>query len=76
MIAESDVTKRTQDIKTLAIAMIDDAGWIPFANATNLNCYWPWMKNYYNETDTGYHNAVPMISRIWIDQTMKKTLGY
>jgi ABC-type transport system substrate-binding protein len=76
MIAESDVTKRTQDIKTLAIAMIDDAGWIPFANATNLNCYWPWMKNYYNETDTGYHNAIPMISRIWIDQTLKKTLGY
>jgi ABC-type transport system substrate-binding protein len=76
MIAEPDVTKRTADIKNLAIAMIDDAGWIPFSNPTNLNCYWPWIKNYYDETDTGYHNAIPMINRMWIDQAYKKTLGY
>jgi peptide/nickel transport system substrate-binding protein len=76
MIAESNVTTRTQDIKNLAIAMIDDAAWIPFANPNNLNCYWPWMKNYYNETDTGYHNAVPMISRVWIDTTLKSSLGH
>jgi len=38
--------------------MIDDGAWLPFANPTSLNCYWPWIKNYYNETDTGYHNAV------------------
>ncbi len=75
MIAESDVTKRTQDIKNLAIAMIDDGAWLPFANPTSLNCYWPWIKNYYNETDTGYHNAVPMIERMWIDPAVKTSLG-
>jgi ABC-type transport system substrate-binding protein len=68
MIAESNVTTRTGYIKDLAIAMLDDAAWIPFANPNNLNCYWPWIRNYYNETDTGYHNAVPMISRIWLDK--------
>ena len=68
MIAESNVATRTGDIKNLAIAMLDDAAWIPFANPNNLNCYWPWIRNYYQETDTGYHNAVPMISRIWLDK--------
>ncbi len=55
--------------------MIDDGAWLPFANPTSLNCYWPWIKNYYNETDTGYHNAVPMIERMWIDPAVKTSLG-
>ena len=76
MITEMDAAKRAGYIKTLGIAMMDDGAWLPFANPNNLNCYWPWMKNYFNETDTGYHNAVPMISRLWIDQALKKSLNY
>jgi peptide/nickel transport system substrate-binding protein len=40
-----------------------------------LNCYWPWINNYYSELDTGYYNGCPIISRIWIDQNLKKSLG-
>ena len=68
---ESDPVARTNEEKQLAIAMINDAGIIPFTNPYTLNCYWPWMKNYYGEIDTGYHNQIPMISRIWIDQKIK-----
>jgi hypothetical protein len=56
--------------------MLDDAAWMQFANPLALNCWWPWMKNYYNEVDAGYHNYMPMIQRMWIDQSMKKSMGY
>ena len=74
MMAETDPVKRTQYTKDLALLMIDDCGWMQFANPVGMNCWWPWMKNYYNETDTGYHNQCPMIERTWIDQNLKKTL--
>jgi peptide/nickel transport system substrate-binding protein len=76
VLLEQDTTKRNALLKTLAIAVLDDAGYLPMANPISLNCYWPWMKNYYNETDAGNHNSITMIERIWIDQSLKKTLGY
>jgi ABC-type transport system substrate-binding protein len=72
---EMDPTKRTALEKSLGVAMLEDAGMIPFAQAYNYNCYWPWIKNYFNETDAGYYNQMPMIKTLWIDQNLKKTLG-
>jgi peptide/nickel transport system substrate-binding protein len=56
--------------------MLADAGYVPFADPYLINCYWPWLKNYYGEIDAGYNNQVPLVSRIWIDQSLKKSLGY
>jgi hypothetical protein len=33
------------------------------------------MKNYYQEIETGYEDKMPMIERIWIDQSMKTSMG-
>jgi peptide/nickel transport system substrate-binding protein len=76
MNGETDVTKRIQDEKDLAFAMLADAGFMQMPNPLDLNCWWPWMKNYYNETDCGYHNDMAMIQRIWIDQKLKASLGH
>ena len=40
------------------------------------NCWWPWVKNYYGEMNAGAHSETPMIARVWIDQAMKKGMGY
>ena len=66
MVLDSDATTLTADEKSLALAMLDDVGFIPFGDEVGLNCYQPWIKNYYNETDTGYHNRVPMEAELWI----------
>jgi peptide/nickel transport system substrate-binding protein len=73
---EPDPTKRAADEKALSAAMLDDAGWIPMADPVALNYYWPWMKNYYQEIETGYENKLPMINRIWIDQSLKSSMGH
>ena len=73
---QMDPAKRQTQMTQLAQDMLADAGYIPLADPAILNCYWPWLKNYFGEVDSGYHNQVPMISRTWVDQVLKKKMGY
>jgi len=73
---EMDVNKRTDLITKFCQDALLDVGFIPMANPYLLNCYWPWLKNYYGEIESGYFNEIPMIKEIWIDQSLKKSLGY
>jgi peptide/nickel transport system substrate-binding protein len=66
MVLDTDTATLTADEKSLALAILDDAGFIPFGDQVGLNVYQPWIKNYYNETDTGYHNRVAMQAEMWI----------
>jgi len=74
-LATIDPVKRTAIEQQLGLAFLDDVGVLPFTNPYVLNCYWPWMKNYYGELEAGYYNGIPMIKRMWIDQNLKKSLG-
>ena len=38
--------------------------------------WWPWVKNYFGEYEMGYLNITPALERLWIDQAMKKDLGF
>ena len=71
----ADPVKRTALVKELALAFMDDVGVIPYLNSCNLNCYWPWVRNYYGELETGFYNRTPIVERMWIDQNLKKSLG-
>ena len=73
---EPDPVKRATDGKALAVAMLDDVGWLPMADQAANNYWWPWMKNYYKEIDTGYVNKLAMINRVWIDQSLKVSMGH
>jgi peptide/nickel transport system substrate-binding protein len=69
-----DPVQRTTLEDQLALNLLDDAYYLQFANPVILNCYWPWMKNYYGEIDAGYHNTVPMTERMWIDSSLRNTI--
>jgi peptide/nickel transport system substrate-binding protein len=70
-----DAVQRTALVKQFALDFLDDAAVIPFANSYSLNCYWPWLKNYYGEVEASYYNQIPMVKLMWIDQNLKKSLG-
>ena len=76
VLVATDPVKRADLMTEAALIFIDDAPAIPFANQMVINAYWPWMKNYYGELNVGFYNYAPILARIWIDQTMKKDLGY
>jgi peptide/nickel transport system substrate-binding protein len=70
-----DSTARTALEVKLGLALLDDVTLIPFGSPYQLNCYWPWVKNYYGEIEAGYNCQIPMIERIWVDHNLKTSLG-
>lgn len=73
---EEDPATYTTDVTQFCKDALLDAGILPMTNPYELNCYWPWLENYYGEVDAAYHNQVIMIREMWINQTLKTQDGY
>ena len=60
--------------KELMKDVLDQAWVIPTPYVPQYHFWWPWVKNYYGETEVGYNNIQPIVARIWIDQDLKKQI--
>ncbi|MBW2061316.1 MAG: hypothetical protein JRI95_07085 [Deltaproteobacteria bacterium] len=60
----------------MAVYCIDQvpAIWLP--GYYFYQAWWPWVKNYYGEIRVGAWRSAPIFARIWIDQKLKKQMGY
>ena len=76
MSAELDQVKRYALIKDLVIDMMDLAVYFPVASARDGSYMWPWVKNWYGEVQTGDHDPFILPAYYWIDEDMKKEMGY
>ena len=75
--AEPDANKRNAMLKELGVYYLNTVSRLPVGNPYYLNCWWPWVKNYYGEIESGVGpNMMPMVSSLWIDQDLKKSMGY
>ena len=75
--ATPDVASQVAQQKAMGVYSIDNAFSIGFTNPIMLNCYWPWVKNYYGEISAGnYGDITAFAKEIWIDQNLKTSLGY
>jgi peptide/nickel transport system substrate-binding protein len=63
-------------MKKLAVYALDQAPCIVLPTSYTYSAWWPWVKNYYGELRVGAHRSAPIIARIWIDEDMKKKMGY
>jgi peptide/nickel transport system substrate-binding protein len=63
-------------MKKLTVYIMEQVPCIILPTAYSYSAWWPWVKNYYGELRVGAHRAAPIISRIWIDQELKKKMGY
>jgi peptide/nickel transport system substrate-binding protein len=48
--------------------------WLPIQY--NYTAWWPWVKNYGGELRAGAVRPGPIYSRIWIDQDLKREMGF
>ncbi len=48
--------------------------WLPMQTA--YRAWWPWVKNYAGELRVGAVRPGPIYARIWIDQKLKKEMGF
>jgi peptide/nickel transport system substrate-binding protein len=63
-------------MKKLAVYALDQAPCILLPLSYTYSAYWPWVKNYYGEQRVACQRSAPIMARIWIDQEMKKKMGY
>ncbi|MBO4221836.1 ABC transporter substrate-binding protein [Bradyrhizobium neotropicale] len=73
---ERDESKRQQMIKALTREIVDKAPYIWLPVDYFYTAWWPWVKNYGGELRVGSERPGPIHARLWIDQDLKKKLGY
>jgi peptide/nickel transport system substrate-binding protein len=68
--------QRLAVMKKLAVYALDQAPCILLPLPYTYCAWWPWVKNYYGEQRVAAQRSAPIMARIWIDQEMKKKMGY
>jgi len=71
-----DESKRQVMLKEMTREILDKAPYIWMPTPYVYSAWWPWVKNYGGELRAGAVRPGPIYARIWIDQDLKKKLGY
>jgi peptide/nickel transport system substrate-binding protein len=71
-----DETKRQVLLKELTREILDKAPYVWLPTPYISTAWWPWVKNYNGELRAGAVRPGPIYARIWVDQEMKKNMGY
>jgi peptide/nickel transport system substrate-binding protein len=73
----ADADARTALLKDITVRAIDEVvPGIPLGTPYTLQVSWPWVKNWYGETEESAWGTSHINARIWIDRDLKKELGY
>ena len=73
---ETDMAKRTAAMKELNVYLVEHASYIWLPTGYFYTYAWPWVKNYYGQYNVGSDVAGPIYARVWLDQELKKEMGY
>ena len=68
--------KRQAMLKEMTREILDKAPYIWLPTPYIFTAWWPWVKNYGGELRAGAVRPGPIYARIWIDQELKKKMGY
>lgn len=74
--SERDETKRKQILRELSTHILEQAPAIWMPVPYRYTAWWPWVKNYGGELFVGAGRSAPIYARVWIDQDMKKKMGF
>lgn len=71
-----DVGKRQEAVRALTREIVGQAPYIWLPTQYVYTAWWPWVKNYGGELRAGAVRPGPIYARLWIDQEMKKKMGF
>lgn len=73
----ADGDARMDILREICVRAIDEVvPGIPLGTPYYLNVSWPWVQNWYGETEESAWGTAHINARVWIDQELKKSLGY
>ena len=73
---ERDESKRQLLIKLMTRDIVEKAPYIWLPTPISYSAWWPWVKNYDGELRAGSERPGPIHARMWVDQPMKKKMGF
>ena len=73
---EPDEAKRQKMLREMTTEILDKAPYIWLPTPYIYSAWWPWVKNYQGELRAGAVRPGPIYARIWVDQELKKKMGY
>ena len=76
MLLERDEGKRVEMVRAMTIEMLDRAPYLWLPTEYIYTAWWPWVKNYGGELRAGAQRPGPIYARIWMDQALKRELGF
>ncbi len=80
MLAEHDVTvdddRRNQLLSDMNDLLLREMAYSCTPGYYHFRYAWPWVMNYEGEGTTRYFTSIELLEIIWIDQDMKKEMGY
>ena len=71
-----DEETRQQMLREMTVEILDKAPYIWLPTPYLYAAWWPWVKNYGAELSVGSIRPGPIYARIWMDQELKKKMGY
>ncbi|MCB1684013.1 MAG: ABC transporter substrate-binding protein [Pseudomonadales bacterium] len=71
-----DETERVKMIRALTREILEQAPYIWLPTGYAYTAWWPWVRNYGGELRAGAVRPAPIYARIWIDQDLKRALGF
>lgn len=63
-------------MKDYALYVLDQSWYIVLPGPNGYNMWQPWVKNYHGEVDIGPCTRLIWGNYVWVDQDLKKSLGY
>ncbi len=73
---EKDESKRQLLIKLMTRDIVEKAPYIWLPVPYVYTAWWPWVKNYGGELRVGSERPGPIHARMWVDQDLKKKMGF
>ncbi|MBL8331600.1 MAG: ABC transporter substrate-binding protein [Rubrivivax sp.] len=74
--AEPDERVRQVKVRQMTRVVLEKAPVIFLPSSYVYTGWWPWVKNYGGELRAGSERPGPIHARIWVDQALKKSMGY
>ena len=71
-----DDADRAQLFEQASLILLREAVLIPHNALPEGHYWWPWVKNYYGERNVADMEIPHIVSRAWIDQELKKEMGF
>jgi peptide/nickel transport system substrate-binding protein len=71
-----DEEKRVEMLRAMTVEILDLAPYIWLPTPYVYTAWWPWVKNYAGELRAGSVRPGPIYARMWVDEEMKKKMGY